>query len=192
MSENTENKYFTLLENVNRSNNQVLKSNKEFLEMNRNLLEFLKCSFFFEANSEEFFQEKEEELKRIIGTIPNSVETELSPMTKTKIDQLEKRITFLNKSVRWTFGSLALSVVILFFFGYISFHWYKSSIRTKAEIRQEIFQEIQSKGDRIVEKKKFDEVQSDINAINAWLKIHPEEAKEFYKFKEGFDAKKEN
>lgn len=189
MSENTKNQYFTLLESVNESNQNVLKSNTVMIESIKKLIEFLNESGILAENVEDLFKQKEEDLQRVIDTIPKSIDAGLSGEARESINRLEDKMNSFGKFVKYVFFSLAISFAILFSSAYFSYRWFGESIRTKTEIRAGIFEEITKNGDKIVEKKEFEKDLSDIEAMKAWLNNHPKEANEFMKFKAGYDAR---
>lgn len=61
------------------------------------------------------------------------------------------------------------------FGAYSGIKWYKESVRTKQEIRGEVFQEIEKSGNVIVSKEQWENYEYQNNVLEAWKKSKPKD-----------------
>lgn len=86
-------------------------------------------------------------------------------------------------------GSLILSIILLWVSGYFAQKWYAESVKTKEEIRNQIFQEMRSKGKDFYENEYVNQLKLNTEIINKWMEKNPKEADKLLIFKEGYEAK---
>lgn len=67
--------------------------------------------------------------------------------------------------------------------------WYSESVKTKTEIRDEIFNEIENEGKSIYKKADYEQLKQNTIIINKWIERNPKDSENFMKFKEGFEAR---
>lgn len=104
--------------------------------------------------------------------------------------KLKKDIIYIKPSARFHIANFALWISISFAILYIFMGFLKLRIQNESNIRQEIFQEIQSNGSIIVNEKEFSENVKLLEAFEAWLKTRPTVKNDFYNFKKELDTHK--
>jgi lysozyme family protein len=70
--------------------------------------------------------------------------------------------------------------------------WYAESIKSKSEIRQEILNEIKKDGQSIYKDEDYLQLQNNTELMNKWIEKNPKDAKNFLRFKDGYEASKES
>jgi hypothetical protein len=82
-----------------------------------------------------------------------------------------------------------LSGLGMSFFGvYSGVKWYQESVRTKQEIREEVFQEIESKGSIIVNKELWESYEYQEKVLKSWKKSNPEDHEKLSIYYQGYQA----
>ena len=72
------------------------------------------------------------------------------------------------------------------FGAYSGIKWYKESVRTKQEIRAQVFQEIGNDGNVIVEKAKWDSYVEQSQVLRAWQKSNPKDSESLEIYYKGY------
>ena len=72
---------------------------------------------------------------------------------------------------------------------YFSKQWYVESIKTKEEIKTQIFEEMRNKGKDFYEIKQVNYLKMNTEIINKWMEKNPKEADKFLRFKDGYEAR---
>lgn len=72
------------------------------------------------------------------------------------------------------------------FGAYSGIKWYKESVRTKQEIRAQVFQEIGNEGNVIVEKAKWDSYVEQSQVLRAWQKSNPKDSESLEIYYKGY------
>ena len=67
--------------------------------------------------------------------------------------------------------------------------WYAESIKSKSEIRQEILDEIKNDGQSIYKDEDYLQLQNNTELMNKWIEKNPKDAKNFLRFKDGFESR---
>lgn len=82
-------------------------------------------------------------------------------------------------------SGLGLSI----FGAYSGVKWYRESVRTKQEIRQELLQEITQKGGAIISQEQLEIYEHQNKVLKSWNKEYPEKAEALVKYGERYDEK---
>lgn len=91
------------------------------------------------------------------------------------------------KPVLYTSLFVMLSGWGLAIFGaYSGMKWYRESVRTKQEIRSEVFQEIESNNKIIVDKSKWDGYVEQSKVLRAWQKSNPDDSESLETYYRGY------
>ena len=125
----------------------------------------------------------------MLKSIPNNIITELSPDV---IKHLEKFHQKSDTVKYWFFGILALLLVAFFILTatvYLGKTWYRESIRTKTEVREEILSEIKNENKAIYETEQVKQLEHNTTLMNKWMQKNPKDAEKFLKFKEGYESR---
>ena len=85
-------------------------------------------------------------LKVLQKFIPNNIKTDLSENTLSRLEHFEKKSKSLKYLLIGSFGFLGIAIIVMFLSFYLSKQWYSTSIKTKEEIRSQIFKEMRAEG----------------------------------------------
>ena len=85
----------------------------------------------------------------------------------------------------------ALFLSVLTTVGNIFFtkQWYAENIKSKSEIRQQILDEIKNDGQSIYKDEDYLQLQHNTELMNKWMEKNPKDAKNFLRFKDGFESR---
>ena len=205
-NEETKSNGMELLENVIKSNEKAVASNIENLKSNAKLsadiedlvLAIGQKQLDFEVVKEIYkeilsFYELEQ-IKRVefLANIPTKTETVLSQETIDFYGNLERKIKRNGKFIWGGFGTFILGTFTLIFSIFFATNWYKESIKSKSELRQDILNEIAGEGKRIIDEKEIKILKENTEIMQLWMKNNPKKAEDFLRFKEGFEASKKS
>ncbi len=188
-----------LLENVIKSNMENIEQNiklQSAIKDHTNLLNDVQISLEEgqSINNETVDFLKLEQTKRdeFITRIPTQIETVLSKEAKDYLEGFGKDIKWRKKFI-WS-GIGVFVFAILVFIASINFatNWYKESIKAKSELRQDILKEIDDEGKKIYDESEIKILNENTQVMQLWIKSNPKKAEDFLKFKDGFEAGKEN
>ena len=195
---------FELLENVIRSNEDNIKSNNNRIEIYSKLAFALEdhltimgqTQLDFEAVGETYedamkFHELES-VKRteFLKNIPTKIEAVLSPETVEDFEKINSKMKEM-KILTWSsFGTMILGILILVISINFATNWYKESIKAKSELRQNILNEIAGEGKKIYDESEVKALSENTKLMELWIKNNPKKAEDFLRFKDGYEAKK--
>ena len=135
-------------ESTLRGASYTLENSKKVLVRTSHILENTPKTLEFKASKEEL---KAREL--FIQSIPKSIEAHIPEKLEKDLILLNSNISKVNGkssifkySILGGIGCLILSIILLGVGGYFTQKWYAESIKTKEEIRNQIFKEMRSEG----------------------------------------------
>ncbi|SUX44494.1 hypothetical protein [Chryseobacterium indoltheticum] len=188
-----------LLENVVKSNIANTEQNikLEFaIEDHTTLLNEVQMSLeVVNSNCENLFGILEmEQTKKaeFIASIPTQIEAVLSKESKDYLESFGKDIRWKKKFIWSGIGVFVFAVLVLIGSIYLATTWYKESIKAKSELRQDILNEIANEGKKIYDENKIKTLKENTQVMQLWIKKNPKKAEDFLRFKDGFEASKEN
>lgn len=134
---------------------------------------------------------QEENLKRetLFKSIPDKIIAEISPESVLQLEKFNRKTEIVKYLV---FGSLAILLISFFVLTatiYLGKNWYRESIRTKTEVREEILKEIKNENKAIYETEQVKQLEHNTTLMNKWMKKNPKDAEKFLKFKEGYESR---
>ena len=195
-----------LLENVIKSNEKTVASNIENIESKAKLsadiedlvLAIGQIQIDFEVVKEihketlSFYEQ--EQIKRVefLANIPTKTETVLSQETIDFYGNLERKIKRNGKFIWGGFGTFILGIFTLIFSIFFATNWYKESIKSKSELRQDILNEVADEGKKIYDENEITILRENTQIMQLWIKNNPKKAEDFLRFKDGYNASKEN
>ena len=205
-NEETKSNGMELLENVIKSNEKAVASNIENLKSNAKLSadiedlvlaigqKQLDFEVVKEIHKETLSFYEQEQIKRVefLANIPTKTETVLSQETIDFYGNLERKIKRNGKFIWGGFGTFILGIFTLIFSIFFATNWYKESIKSKSELRQDILNEIAGEGKRIIDEKEIKILKENTEIMQLWMKNNPKKAEDFLRFKEGFEASKKS
>ena len=205
-NEETKSNGIELLENVIKSNEKTFASNIENLQSKAELradiedlvLAIGQMQLYFEAVNEfhnetlKFYEIEQSKRAEFLAKIPTKTETVLSRETINFYDNLERKMKRKEKFVWGGFGTFILGIFTLIFSINFATNWYKESIKSKTELRQDILNEIADIGKKIIDEKEIKILKENTEIMQLWIKNNPKKAEDFLRFKEGFEASKKS
>ena len=188
-----------LLENVIKSNKENIEQNIKLqfaIEDHTTLLNEVQISFEDgqSTNNETVAFMKVEQTKRVefLDSIPTQVETVLSKEAKDYLDGFGKNIRWKKKFIWSGIGVFVFAVLVLSVSINFATNWYKESIKAKGELRQDILNEIADEGKKIYDENEITILRENTQIMQLWIKNNPKKAEDFLRFKDGYNASKEN
>lgn len=188
-----------LLENVIKSNKENIEQNIKLqfaIEDHTTLLNEVQISFEDGqlTNNETVAFMKVEQTKRVefLDSIPTQVETVLSKEAKDYLDGFGKNIRWKKKFIWSGIGVFVFAVLVLIVSINFATNWYKESIKAKSELRQDILNEIADEGKKIYDENEITILRENTQIMQLWIKNNPKKAEDFLRFKDGYNASKEN
>lgn len=183
--------------------NKVIKSNENNIEKLTNTIsiyqDILNLVGEFESSAislnhrinkfETSFKEISKQIESTIKFIPKNIKTDLSENTLSRLEHFEKKSKSLKYLLIGSFVSLGIAIIVMFLSFYLSKQWYSTSIKTKEEIRSQIFKEMRAEGKEFYNIEVFNRLEKDSEIINKWINKKPKEARSFLQFKEGYEAR---
>ena len=195
-----------LLENVIKSNEKTVASNEENIEQCVKVqfdIEDLISSFKHmqtelqevkEKYNEEvkFYKIEQEKRAEFLAKIPTKTETVLSQETIDFYENLEKRMKRKEKFIWSGFGTFILGVFTMILSINFATNWYKESIKSKSELRQDILNELAAERKKIYDENEVRILKENTEIMQLWIKNNPKDAKNFLRFKDGYEASRES
>ena len=134
---------------------------------------------------------QEENLKRetLFKSIPDKIIAEISPESVLQLEKFNRKTKIVKYLV---FGSLAILLISFFVLTatiYLGKNWYRESIRTKTEVREEILKDIKNENKAIYETEQIKQLEHNTTLMKKWMKKNPKDAEKFLKFKEGYESR---
>ncbi len=188
-----------LLENVIKSNKENMEQNVKLqfaIEDHTTLLNDLKISLedgqSINNESLVFFKLVQSKITELIASIPTQTEMVLSKETKDYLDSFVKDIKWKKKFIWSGIGVFVFAVLLLITAINFSTNWYKESIKAKSELRQDILNEIANEGKKIYNENEIKILNENTQVMQLWIRNNPKKAEDFLRFKDGYNASKEN
>lgn len=134
---------------------------------------------------------QEENLKRetLFKSIPDKIIAEISPESVLQLEKFNRKTKIVKYLV---FGSLSILLISFFVLTatiYLGKNWYRESIRTKTEVREEILKEIKNENKAIYETEQIKQLEHNTTLMKKWMKKNPKDAEKFLKFKERYESR---
>ena len=205
-NEETKSNGIELLENVIKSNERNIASNIENLqskaELRANIEDLVlaigQMQLYFAAVNEfhnetlKFYEIEQSKRVEFLAKIPAKTETVLSQETIDFYENLEKRMKRKEKFIWSGFGTFILGVFTMILSINFATNWYKESIKSKSEIRQDILNELAAERKKIYDENEVRILKENTEIMQLWIKNNPKEADGFLRFKDGFEASKKS
>lgn len=137
----------------------------------------------------ELLENEKQEREIFLEKIPKTIEVKISENSLNRLTAFEKKAKVVKYLIFGDIGILSLSIVVIFMVSFFANKWYSESIRTKSEIRQEIFTEIENEGKSIYKTSDFEQLKNNTLIMNKWMQKNPKDSESFMRFKEGFESK---
>lgn len=121
---------------------------------------------------------------------------QIGDFTKSIVDtheiKIPKIMRFLEKIQYWILGFSLFLILLIVFTTYMSTNWYKTAVRTKEEIREEVLAEIVNSKQKIYSIDYVSKLQENTIIIQTWMEKNEKSAEvdKFIQFKQGYKANK--
>ena len=140
-------------------------------------------------NFETSFKDISKQIENTTKFIPKNIKMDLSENTLSRLEHFEKKSKSLKYLLIGSFSCLGIAIIVMFLSFYLSKQWYSTSIKTKEEIRSQIFKEMRAEGKEFYDIEVFNRLKMNTEIINKWIERNPKQGNNFLKFKEGYEAK---
>lgn len=137
----------------------------------------------------ESLEKEAQERNEFIERIPKTIEIVPSEDYLNLNKSFEKNSKFMKIMFFGMIVSLFFSVLTTAGNIFFAKQWYSESIKSKSEIRQEILDEIKKEGQSIYKDEDYLQLQHNTELMNKWMNKNPKDAKNFLKFKDGFESR---
>ena len=183
--------------------NKVIKSNEDNIEKLTDVVfiyqDILNLVWEFESSANSInhemndfktpFKAVSEQIENNVKFIPKSIKTNLSENTLSRLEHFKKKSKSLKYLLIGSFSCFGIAIIVMFLSFYFSKQWYDTSIKTKEEIRSQIFKEMRAEGKEFYDIEVFNRLKMNTEIINKWIERNPKQGNNFLKFKEGYEAK---
>ena len=183
--------------------NKVIKSNEDNIEKLADVVfayqDILDLVGEFESsasslnhrinNFETSFKDISKQIENTTKFIPKNIKMDLSENTLSRLEHFEKKSKSLKYLLLGSFSCLGIAIIVMFLSFYLSKQWYDTSIKSKEEIRSQIFKEMRAEGKEFYDIEVFNRLKMNTEIINKWIERNPKQGNNFLKFKEGYEAK---
>jgi len=140
-------------------------------------------------NFETSFKDISKQIENTTKFIPKNIKMDLSENTLSRLEHFEKKSKSLKYLLLGSFSCLGIAIIVMFLSFYLSKQWYDTSIKSKEEIRSQIFKEMRAEGKEFYDIEVFNRLKMNTEIINKWIERNPKQGNNFLKFKEGYEAK---
>ncbi|MDM1549523.1 hypothetical protein HX096_16845 [Empedobacter falsenii] len=119
------------------------------------------------------------EHKKVLDDLKNYKLPEISLDTSAK-KQFEE-VKLYEKNIRKKDRTIPYLILIIFLLTATFIYFFNQDLRVKKEVKENLINEIYSKGDTIVSKKDFDLSVRNIDIMNEWIKKNPKDSEKLVK-----------
>ena len=140
----------------------------------------------------ESLEKEAQERNEFIERIPKTIEIVPSEDYLNLNKSFDKNSKFVKNIFYGMIVSLFFSVLTTAGNIFFAKQWYAESIKSKSEIRQEIFDEIKKDGQSIYKDEDYLQLQHNTELMNKWMNKNPKDAEKFLRFKDGYEASRES
>ena len=137
----------------------------------------------------ESLEKEAQERNGFIERIPKTIEIIPSEDYLNLNKSFEKNSKFMKIIFYGMIAALFLSVLTTAGNIFFTKQWYAESIKSKSEIRQEVLDEIKKEGQSIYKDEDYQQLLHNTELMNKWMKKNPKDAKNFLRFKDGFESR---
>lgn len=119
------------------------------------------------------------EQKKVLEDLKNYKlpEISLDASSKKKFEEVKQ----YEKNIRKKDRIIPYLILIIFLLTATFIYFFNQDLRVKKEVKENLINEIYSKGDTIVQKKDFDLSVKNINIMNEWIKKNPKDSEKLVK-----------
>lgn len=108
------------------------------------------------------------EIEKIFKNLPK-VELNLSEKDRNLMTKMERYLKILSKWLIFILGISIISLLITFTSGYFAHKFYKTSVLTKTELKQELLMQIENQGEIIVNEEYFQALNNEKTILSQFI-----------------------
>lgn len=130
----------------------------------------------------DIFDRKVQEIKKNVS----GIEIGISPEDLKKLESYKGFLKYYKPFLYISLLAMLSGWGLSIFGAYYGMRWYRESVRTKQEIRAQVFQEIENNNKIIVEKEKWDGYVEQSQVLRAWQKSNPDDSESLEIYYKGY------
>ena len=198
------------MENIENNQDSGLELLKKVIETNeKNIEQGVNVVFFYEdflnligetesslrslsfANQKllESQEKEQQERQEFLEVVSQSMKVEFTEDSLRQLRVFERKSKGIKYLVFGSIGILLLSAIMLCITSVLAENWYSESVKTKTEIRTEIFNEIEKEGKTIYKTTDLEQLKHNTVLMQKWMEKNPTDSESFIRFKEGFESR---
>ena len=172
------------------------KQIEELFHLNKSLLDFYcdgteKISKKMEGESQSFLDKFHKQNKYLEEMLCNysaklkTISIKLVEEDSQNMNKLKEKLDIFTKYKYQFFGMLIIPLVFAVITGYLAVNFYKTSVLTKTEARNEFIEQVDLNGDIITNKAKLIALENEKSILSAFLKKEKEFRRAYNLFRDG-------
>lgn len=141
------------------------------------------------AVKQDVSQEFRAKIDKYIGELAERNRAVMTDIDKRIIEQkdslelFENRIKVIRKLPYITMWLMFFSICIIAGLSYFSIHWYKQSVKTKQEIREDILKEFDNQNLKLYHMDDYKELEETKHILDEWISKNPKDSRKFIDYR---------
>lgn len=161
------------------------KERTEILKIMKNNFElYQKVNFILETNFQKALQDYQTNFQKLIEN-SKLISLNLNDSDRKSLQDTTEQIKNQRKLRSYDFGIIALLAIVTILSGYFATQFYKTSIQTKIEARQEFLNQLERNNEIVVKKDDWNAFSNERKMIKSWSKSNPNDSKSYETFRNG-------
>lgn len=158
---------------------------KEFTEKTDLLTKLLTNNLeLYQVVANKLYSNYKEDFKKLIKD-SKLVTLQLNEEDRKSLQDTQIQIKNQLKLRYYNFGIIAFLAIVTTFSGYFSTQFYKTSIQTKTEARQEFLNQLKNNNEVIVDQNIYEALINERKMMKNWSKSNPDDSKSYDNFRNG-------
>ena len=158
---------------------------KEFTEKTESVIKLLTNNFeLYEEVAKKLHTNYKQSFQKLVED-SKVVALQLHEEDRNSLQDTSIQIKNYLKLRYFDFGVIALLIVTTIFSGYFATQFYKTSVQTKTEAREELLKQLNRNNEVIVDQNIFDALKNEKEMIKCWSKSNPNDSKSYESFRSG-------
>lgn len=173
------------VEHVLNKQDEFTTHEKEFTEKNDVLTKLLTNNLeLYQVVANKLHSNYKEDFKKLIKD-SKLVTLQLNEEDRKSLQDSQIQIKNQLKLRCYNFGIIAFLAIVTTFSGYFSTQFYKTSIQTKTEARQEFLNQLKNNNEVIVDQNIYEAFINERKMMKNWSKSNPDDSKSYDSFRNG-------
>lgn len=159
---------------------QRVINSKDNKQLKRDVLESAKEEILlnFNQNVEKYVRDLAEMNKQILYDVEEKIEKK-----KIEIESFEKRTRLYKNIIVVSIILLLISLLIIGLTIKNSIDWYKTSILTKEEVREQLLKEFDSRNMKLYNKEEYKMLERNNKVLEEWISKNPRDSRKFIEYR---------